>query len=165
MQEHSVEFLVDAPRSVVWRTFHPPVPTDAPSPRVIEYPGGRIEILFKGDEAGQGLVRICTFAVPKYLLSGGVATSWECITEARVGELSRYTAVGKPLWSRAEGWHSLEDAPDGRTRLTFHETYHANNPVLRALFERRVHAFISSHNDRMYRSLLQRLGGVERVSV
>jgi len=71
--------------------------------------------------------------------------------------------VGKPLWSRAEGWHTLEDTNDGRTRLTFHETYHANNPLMRALFERRVHLFISGHNDTIYQSLLKRLGAIERA--
>ena len=165
MQSHEVTYLIDAPREKVWRSFHLPPKPGAPSPRVIEYPGGRIEILSEGDEAGQGLVRICTFEVPRYLLSRGVATSWECVTEARYAEISRYVAIGKPLWSRAEGWHTLVDEPDGRTRLTFHETYHAHNLVLRALFERRVHDFISSRNDATYAALLGRLGAVERVDV
>ena len=89
--------------------------------------------------------------------------SWETITEARLDEFSRYIAIGKPLWSRAEGWHSLEEMGDGRTRLTFNETYHALNPVLRVLFERRVHRFISDRNDAAYAGILGRLGSVERV--
>jgi hypothetical protein len=163
MQEHTVQFIVDAPRETVWRSFHIPPRKSGPSPRVIEYPGGRIEILNEGDEAGEGLVRICTFEVPKYLLSGGRAMSWETITEARYGEFSRYFAIGKPLWSEAEGWHSLEETNDGRTRLTFHETYHAKNPVLRLLLERRVHEFISDRNNAAYDGLLGRLGRLERV--
>jgi hypothetical protein len=130
----------------------------------VDYPGGRIEVLFAGDEANQGLVRICTFPVPTYLLSGGTATSWECVVEARLGEFSRYVAVGKPLWSRAEGWHRLEELPDGQTRLTFHETYHAHNPLLRLLLEERVHRFISERNDAAYIALLGALGTVERVT-
>ena len=155
-------FLVDAPARRVWRALHPRWP-DGPGPHVVDYPGGRIEVLTPGDEANQGLVRICTFPVPTYLLSGGKATSWECVVEARLGEFSRYIAVGKPLWSRAEGWHRLEEQPDGRTRLTFHETYHARNPLLRAVLEKRVHAFISVRNEAAYRSLLGRLGPVELV--
>ena len=147
MQEHTVQYLVEAPPQQVWRSFHLRPQQSTPAPRIIEYPGGRIEILNEGDEAGQGLVRICTFEVPRYLLSGGRAMSWETITEARLDEFSRYIAIGKPLWSRAEGWHSLEEMGDGRTRLTFNETYHALNPVLRVLFERRVHRFISDRND------------------
>jgi hypothetical protein len=162
VREHEVAFLVDAPARKVWRALHPRWP-DGPGPHVVDYPGGRIEILFAGDEANQGLVRICTFPVPRYLLSGGTATSWECIVEARLGELSRYVAVGKPLWSRAEGWHRLEEQADGRTLLTFHETYDAHNPLLRALFEARVHRFISERNERAYSALLGGLGAVERV--
>ena len=162
MQEHTITFLVDAPSQRVWRALHPRWP-EGPGPHIVDYPGGRIEILFVGDEANQGLVRICTFAVPRYLLTGGRATSWECIVEARFGEYPRYVAIGKPLWSRAEGWHQLEEHHDGRTRLTFHETYHARNPVTRAMFEKRVHLFISTRNDSSYEALLGRLGTVERI--
>jgi hypothetical protein len=163
MQEHEITFLVDAPRRRVWRALHPRWP-DGPGPHVVDYPGGRIEVLFAGDEANQGLVRICTFPVPTFLLSRGTATSWECVVEARLHEFSRYVAIGKPLWSRAEGWHRLADEPDGRTRLTFHESYHARNPVLRPLFERRVHEFISERNNTAYSTLLGHLGDVELVS-
>ncbi|MCU1484143.1 MAG: hypothetical protein JWN67_889, partial [Actinomycetia bacterium] len=121
MQRHTARFHVGAPRADVWRTLHPRPPEDAEHPRIIDYPGGRIEVLFEGDEAGQGLVRTCTFRVPR--LVGGRARSWECIVEARLEEHSRYSAVGKPLWSKAEGWHDLEDAPDGGTFVTFTETY------------------------------------------
>ena len=163
MQEHTVTFLVAAPARRIWRALHPRWP-DGPGPHVIDYPGGRIEILSSGDEANEGLVRICTFAVPTYLLSGGQAMSWECIVEARLGEFARYIAVGKPLWSRAEGWHRLVEEPDGRTRLTFHETYHARNPLLRWAFEKRVHRFISDRNNESYTALLGNLGAVERVA-
>jgi hypothetical protein len=162
MQEHEVTFLVEAPRRRVWRALHPRWP-EGPGPHVVDYPGGRIEVLFAGDEANQGLVRICTFPVPTFLLSGGKATSWECVVEARLHEYARYIAVGKPLWSRAEGWHRLSDEADGRTRLTFHETYDARNPVLRVLFEKRVHEFISARNNTAYSTMLGHLGAVERV--
>jgi hypothetical protein len=81
-------------------------PTDG-SRRIIEYDGGRIEIIREGDEHGEGLVRTCEFQVPKWLGTGGKARSWEVVTEVRPDEYSRYEAVGKPLWSRAEGWHEL----------------------------------------------------------
>jgi hypothetical protein len=163
MQRHEVSFVVDAPPPRVWRLFHPKVPPGAEVPRTFEHPGGSITILNDGDEVGQGLVRTCTFPVPRWLLSGGVAHSWEVVTEVREGEYARYEAVGKPLWSKAEGWHTLESLDDGvRTRLTFVETYHAHNPVLRALFERRVHRFISRDNSRIYETVLGHLGTVTR---
>jgi len=73
--------------------------------------------------------------------------SWEWLTEVKPGESWRYDAVGKPLWSEATGWTRLEDLGNGRTRIHFRETYHAFNPVLRRLFEARVHRAISKGND------------------
>lgn len=149
----------------MWRLLHPKTPPDATVPRTFEHPGGTITILREGDEDGAGLVRTCTFPVPRWLFSGGVARSWEVVTEARRNEYSRYEAVGKPLWSKAEGWHSLEPLDEGaRTRLTFVETYHAHNPVLRALFEARVHRFISRDNTRIFETVLGHLGAVTRES-
>jgi hypothetical protein len=163
MQRHEVTFVVGAPPHRVWRLFHPKLSPDDVVPRTIEHPGGTVTILREGDEAGEGLVRTCTFPVPKWLFSGGVARSWEVVTEARLNEFARYEAVGKPLWSKAEGWHTLEPVDDGtRTKLTFVETYHAHNPVLRALFEARVHRFISKDNTKIYETILGYLGPVER---
>ena len=133
MQSYTVRFHIDAPPRRVWRVLHPPVPPNSPRPRVLKWPTGSMEILHEGDEAGEGLVRTCVFEVPKYLLSRGKGRSFETVTEAKLNKLSRYVAVGAPLWSRAEGYHELEEQPDGTTVLTFHETYHAYNPVLRFL--------------------------------
>jgi len=161
MREHVLELIVEAEVPAVWRTLHPRRPSGTELPWRVEYPGGTIEVLADGDEAGQGLARVCTFRVPRYLLSGGVARSFESIVEARVNEISRYSAVGKPLWSRAEGWHRLEEVGEGRTKLTFWESYEAFNPVLGRLFERRVHDFISAANTVAFSKALGRLGRVE----
>ena len=161
---NTATFAVDAPVDRVWRVLHPPVPADAPSPRIIEYPAGSIEVLQEGDDAGQGLVRTCVFDVPRYLLSGGKARSWEVVTEARVNEISRYVSISKPLWSRAEGYHELLEQPDGSTLLTFHETYHVFNPVQRRLLARRVHAGIAADNLSTYAHALGFAGTTRRVS-
>ena len=95
MQSYTVRFHVDAPPRKVWRVLHPPVPPNSPRPRVLKWPTGSMEILNEGDEAGEGLVRTCVFAVPKYLLSGGKGRSWETVTEAKINKLSRYVAVGQ----------------------------------------------------------------------
>ena len=102
--------------------------------------------------------------MPKYLLSRGKGRSWETVTEAKLNKLSRYVAIGKPLWSRAEGYHELEEQPDGTTVLTFHETYHAYNPVLRFLLERAVHAKISRDNIETYENALGHAGRVKRLT-
>ncbi len=94
--------------------------------------------------------------MPKLLLSGGVGRSWECVVEVRPNEYSRYEAVGKPLWSKASGWHRVTRIDDGRSRVEFGETYHAFNPVLRVLLEGYVHRFISKDNDRTIREAIER---------
>ncbi len=163
MQRHEISFVVDAPPHRVWRMFHPKTPPGATVPRMIEHPGGTITIIKEGDDDGAGLVRTATFPVPKWLLSRGVGESFEVVTEARKNEFARYEAVGKPLWSKVEGWHTLEPVNDGAsTRLTFVEIYEAKNPILRALFERRVHHAISQDNTKIYETVLGYLGSVTR---
>ncbi|MET0698020.1 MAG: SRPBCC family protein [Mycobacterium sp.] len=164
MSSYTAIFAVAAPARKVWRVLHPPTPAGATVPRVISYPAGSMEILCDGDQAGQGLVRTCVFDVPRYLLSGGKARSWEVVTEARINDVSRYVAISKPLWSRAEGYHQLAEQPDGSTLLTFHETYHVYNRVLRALFEQRVHAKITADNLSTYQHALNYAGSTRRVS-
>jgi hypothetical protein len=106
-----------------------------------------IEVLHPGDVNGEGLVRHCQFPVPKWLLSGGRGVSWEWLTQVEPPLSWRYDAIGKPLWSKASGFTRLEDLGDGRTRVHFRETYSAFNPVMRLLFEARVHRAISKSND------------------
>jgi len=164
MREHRFSFEVDATPDEVWGVLHPPPPAKEPGDtanRVFEYGGVRIEIQREGDADGAGLVRRCTFQVPKLLLTGGVGRSWECVVEARPPDYSRYESVGKPLWSEATGWHQLDDLGEGRTRVEFGETYHAFNPIARLLLEKYVHNFISRDNDRLVRTAVEK--GVVRA--
>ena len=156
MQEHGFSFEIEATPQEVWRSLHPRLPRLATGEhRVIEHGDVRIEIVHPGDADGVGLVRHCQFRVPRYLLSGGVGRSWEVITDSVPNEFSRYEAVGKPLWSKATGWHRLEDLGAGRTRVTFGETYEAFNPLARRLLEARVHRFISRDNDTLIRAAVE----------
>jgi hypothetical protein len=158
VQSHEFSFEVEATPGEVWRALHP-----RPARGVIEHGRVRIEIVHPGDADGLGLVRHCTFRVPRYLLSGGVGRSWEVITESRPPEFSRYEAVGKPLWSRAGGWHRIEAVGDGRSRVTFGETYQAFNPLARRLLEARVHRFISADNDTLIRRAVERGVAAQRA--
>ena len=141
MQDHNYSVEVEGSPDEVWSLFW--------SHRAGTRSHGdvTIEILHPGDERGEGLVRHCRFPVPWWLLSGGRGVSWEWLTEVKPPASWRYDAVGKPLWSKASGFTRLEDLGDGRTRIHFRETYHAFNPVLRFLFEARVHRAISRSND------------------
>lgn len=151
MQRHEFSIEVEGPPEELWQLFWYRGPRQRPSGGV---DGVEIEILHPGDETGEGLVRHCTFRVPRYLLSGGVGQSWEWLTQVQPPVSWKYDAIGKPLWSRAEGWTRLEDLGEGRTRVHFTETYEAFNPFMRALFERRVHHFISKDNDTMIAAAL-----------
>jgi hypothetical protein len=165
VQRFETVFEVDAPPQKVWGLLHMPPPPDAESPRKVTYPGGSMEIWSEGDSKGEGLVRNCVFRVPKYLLSGGTAQSWEVVWKVVPLERAHYRGVGKPLWSRGEGWHELESLDGGtRTRLTFVETYHVVNPVVRVLLEKRVHEFISRDNHKLYLKLLGYLGPATEIS-
>ena len=156
MQEHRFSFEIDATPEEIWAVLHPRIKARPPGEhRVIEHGDVRIEIVNEGDENGEGLVRRCTFRVPKLLLSGGVGRSWECVVEVRPNEFSRYEAVGKPLWSEATGYHRVEQIGDGRSRVEFGETYHAFNPVMRFFLEGYVHRFISKDNDKTVQSAIE----------
>jgi len=170
VQEHRYSFEIDASPEQIWSVMHtrPDHPDGfvgmgeyGPFVRKIEHGPVTIEILHEGDEHGAGLVRHCFFRVPKYLLSGGMAQSWEHVTDVVPNVSAKYYAIGKPLWSRAEGEHRLEALPDGRTRVHFMERYHVFNPVMRVLLEERVHRFISKDNDWYMKSAIER--GIETM--
>ncbi len=156
VQEHTYSFVAEGSRQQIWDIFL------AQHRRGVETEKVRIVILNPGDEDGNGMVRYCRFPVPRYLLSGGVAQSWEWITEAVAPVSWRYDAVGKPLWSQATGLTTLEELAPDRTRITFKETYLAFNPLLRVLLERRVHRFLSKDNEFHYQSSVNR--GLARLA-
>ena len=151
MQDHRYSFEIDASPEELWRMFW-----GRKKGEVMEHGDVRIEILHAGDETGEGLVRHCHFRVPRYLLSGGKAMSWEWLTEVNRPVSWRYGAVGKPLWSKASGWTRFERLDDGRTRGHFRETYHVFNPILRVLLERIVHRYISKDNDTIIKASIER---------
>lgn len=142
MQDHQFSFEVNGSIEDVWAVFWSRKTGD-----VIDHGNVRIEILHGGDADGEGLIRHCHFPVPRYLLSGGKAKSWEWLTQVKKLESWRYDAVGKPLWSQATGWTRLEAVDAGRTRIHFRETYHVFNPLMRFLLEKRVQKAISKDND------------------
>ena len=91
--------------------------------------------------------------------SGGVGQSWEWVTQVKPFKSWRYDAVGKPLWSRAEGHIILDDLGNGRTRLHFIETYQTFNRWMRRIgLEKWVHAKLSSDNDSFFTAIN---GGLE----
>jgi hypothetical protein len=148
VQDHRYYVDIDATVDELWQLFWARIPHT-------ESGDVTIDILYPGNEIGEGLIRHCTFRVPRYLLTGGKGQSWEWLTEVKPKESWKYTAVGRPLLSEAVGHTRLEDLGDGSTRVHFSETYHAFNPLLRVLLEKRVHAFISKDNDHLIKQSLE----------
>jgi hypothetical protein len=152
MQEHHYAFDVDASPEDIWEVFwyHGP---DKPMT-----PGVKIEILHPGDDTGNGLVRHCHFPVPKFLGTRGVGQSWEWVTEVKPYESWKYDAIGKPLWSKAEGFITMTPVGDGKTRLDFVERYWAFNPWMERLgLEKWVHEKLSRDNDAFFNAVTRGL--------
>jgi hypothetical protein len=139
----------------VWELFWYRGP-DRPQPR-----DGvtRIEILHPGDEVGEGLVRHCFFKVPKILGSGGVAQSWEWLTEVQRPVSWRYDDGA--AWSRRGSRGSRTSTP---VALALRETYEAFNPWMRRLgLEKYVHRRISRDNDTILPPRAASVGTEEEV--
>ncbi|MGV0792947.1 polyketide cyclase / dehydrase and lipid transport family protein [Mycolicibacterium sp. XJ1819] len=149
MQSYQSSYIVNGRPDEVWQLWFPGVP-------VIEMDDVRIEIVHPGDEIHEGLVRHCHYRVPKYLLSAGRAQSWELVTDVVPNVKYRYRAITRPPAAFAEGEQRLEDLGDGRSRVHFAETYSVANPLMRVLFERRLHAFISRDNDTVIKAAIER---------
>ena len=130
MQQHHFHVDIEASIDELWQLFWARIPHT-------ESGDVTIDILHPGDAIGEGLIRHCTFRVPRYLLTGGKGQSWEWLTEVTPNVSWKYNAVGRPLLSEAEGHTRLEDMGNGTTRVHFSESYHAFNPLLRALLEKR----------------------------
>jgi hypothetical protein len=138
MQDHQFSFDVNASREDIWAVYWGKKTGD-----VVKHNKLRIEILHSGDENGEGLIRHCQFPVPRYLLSGGTAQSWEWLTQVKPHDSWRCDAVAKPLWSQATGWTRLEALDHNHTRIHFRETYHVFNPIMRFFLEKKVHRAIA----------------------
>jgi hypothetical protein len=153
VQEHQSSFVVEASPAEVWSLWFGSIPTErSADPYVIEMDNVRIEIVHAGDALHEGLVRYCRYPIPHYVLSRGVAESWELVTDVVPEESYRYRAITKPPFAVVEGRQWLEAVGDGHTRVHFSERYEVANCLLRSLLERRLHRMISANNDRVIES-------------
>ncbi len=96
MQEHHYFVDIDATVDELWQLFWARLPHT-------ETGDVTIDILYPGNDIGDGLIRHCTFRVPRYLLTGGKGQSWEWLTEVTPKVSWKYTAVGRPTAVRGRG--------------------------------------------------------------
>jgi hypothetical protein len=156
VQVREFSFAVQGERADIWSILHPRFRRNATGEnRVLRHGDLTIEIVHAGDEHGEGLVRTCTYRMPRYVAPSGVARSWECVTEVHPEEFSsRYEAIASSPWAFASGWHRLDDLGDGRTDVCFGETYKLASRWLRPVLEHRAHAFITRENERIMRGAI-----------
>ena len=148
MQEHHYYVDIEASVDELWQLFWARIPHT-------ETGDVTIDILHPGDAVGEGLVRHCTFRVPALpadrrqgpVLGVAHRGQAEGLVEVQRSRAARCSP-------RPKGHTRLEDIGNGTTRVHFSESYHAFNPLLRALLEKRVHAFISKDNDRLIKESL-----------
>ena len=151
MQRHEFSVELDAPPEEVWEVFWyrgaRPAATEGrqdahrdPPSRRRRRQRPRPPLLLPGAASGW--------------VSGGVGQSWEWLTEVkpyRVVALRRGRQAAVVARDRLA--HGSSRLGDGRTRVHFTEEYEAFNPIMRVLFEKRVHDFISRDNDTILAAL------------
>ena len=158
MQEHHYSVDIEASPDELWQLFWARIPHT-------ETGDVTIDILHPGDAIGEGLIRHCTFRVPRYLLTGGKGQSWEWLTEVTPTGLVEVHRRRAPAPSRkpkdGRGWRISGTGPPGCTspRRTTRSTRSCA-----ALFEKRVHAFISKDNDRLIKESLTKGVGYLRAA-
>jgi len=107
-----------------------------------------VEVVYPGDEGGNGLVRRVIYRLPM----GRRGSALELVSGVVPGERYTYTMLSRTPGNDQTGGVRLESLPDGRTRLHFEERYHLVAWPWR-LFERRIYAFINRKNEESMRAL------------
>ena len=100
-----------------------------------------IDILHPGDETGEGLVRHCTFPVPRFSAPAGRQVV-EWVTQVKPTSRGN-DAIGSP-WSRAEGHIFLDDSAMAETRGASSRATRRSTRGCAASVEKWVHEKISS---------------------
>jgi hypothetical protein len=101
-----------------------------------------VEIVWRGDADGNGLVRRVTYPLPL----GRRGESYELVRNVRPPHGYDYLMLGTGL----EGSLALEPAGPNRTRLRFRERFHMRKPWLRWL-EGPIYRFINRKNEESMR--------------
>lgn len=107
-----------------------------------------VEVVYPGDEMGNGLVRRVSHQLPL----GRRGSALELVTEVVLERSYTYTMLSRTPGNDQTGAVRLEDRADGSTRLHFEERYRLVSWPVR-LFERRIHAFINRKNEESMRAM------------
>jgi hypothetical protein len=133
VREH--RFTIDLPhsRERLWALFQRYDLWKEYAPAVLD-----VEVLFAGDDHGNGLLRKVTYPLPL----GRRGESYELVTNVRENEGYDYLMLGSGLSGRL----ALERRGPRETRLAFHERFQIANVLLRP-FEAFIYRFINKKNE------------------
>jgi hypothetical protein len=133
VREH--RFTIDLPhsRERLWALFQRYDLWKEYAPAVLD-----VEVLFAGDDHGNGLLRKVTYPLPL----GRRGESYELVTNVRENEGYDYLMLGSGLSGRL----ALEPRGPRETRLAFHERFQIASVLLRP-FEAFIYRFINKKNE------------------
>ena len=137
MRHH--EFTIELPHSAprLWALFQRYDLWKEYAPAVLD-----VEIVYPGDERGNGLVRRVFYPLP----FGRRGESFELVKNVRPNQGYDYVMLRGGL----SGSVALEEVAPNRTRLCFREAFHIDTPVL-AWFEGPIYRFINKKNEESIR--------------
>jgi hypothetical protein len=108
----------------------------------------RVEVLHRGDERGNGLLRRVIYRLP----FGREGAALELVTEVVPARGYTYTMIGRSPGNDQTGRVRLEPLAPGRTRLHFEERYQLERLPWRWL-EGPIYRFINRKNEESMRAL------------
>lgn len=108
----------------------------------------RVDVLWPGDEQGNGLLRRVIYKLP----FGRSGSALELVSDVRPAEGYTYTMIGREPGNDQSGHVRLEARGPNRTRLHFDERYHLTRAPWR-WFEGPIYRFINRQNERSMRRM------------
>ena len=137
MREH--RYTMDFPHPVerVWGLFQDYDRWADYAPMVV-----RVEVLWPGDEAGNGLLRRVIYRLPL----GRTGSALELVSDVIPGRGYTYTMIGRSPGNDQTGRVLLETVDGQRCRLQFEERYHLTSAPWR-WFEALIYRFICRQNE------------------
>ena len=108
-----------------------------------------IEILYPGDNDGNGLIRRVHYKLP-----WGSRCSLELVTDVKPNVGYTYTMLGLKPGLDTNGLIRLEPIDGGRTRVHFEERFNLKKlPLLYRLMGNKLYNFINKRNEETFRNL------------
>lgn len=143
VREHRYSLDLPHPASRLWALMQDYDRWTEYAPMVVS-----VEVLYPGDEHGNGLLRRVSYRLPL----GRRGSALELVTDVEPDRGYRYTMIGHASGNDQTGRIRLEPIGSDRTRLHFEERYHLTAWPWR-WFEGPIYRFINRKNEESMRRL------------